>query len=252
MNLQNQICIKSLSVFVCTLLLIPKLEISANDKFGTPVELSHIDRSKFIELSELSLPEYPTKAIAESIETDVWVRAQLNDKKKPDTVEIVHCDKPGYGFEVAAIKAAFNSVFSDNKINKKNRFDWFYFRIPFIIAKSPWYPPYSDSSYQVSYHNWDSTEQHTFPEMINRSYPSMPKKARDNNVSGMVYVRVLVHGSGVISKVVVLRTSDPHWQWGINESAVEAAGKCRFKPATRENKPVKVWVSFPYQFIVTK
>jgi TonB family protein len=224
------------------------MEVLGADKTVRPTELSNIDKSKILTLEQLALPEYPTGGILEGISTDVWLRAKFSDKNKPDTVEVIFCEKPGVGFEAAAIRSALNSSF-EVKSNKGNKDieEWYYLTIPFIAEKGEWYPPHSDSNYLLVFVP-DSSGNEKSPELVKRGFPKYPKEAKQKGVTGRVYVRVLVSEDGNPLKVVIKQTPDAFWKWGLNESAIEAAKECRFSPAMRNNEPVQVWISFPFEF----
>ncbi len=84
-----------------------------------------------------------------------------------------------------------------------------------------------------------------YPEVIHRENPEYPRPARDAGITGTVWVKVLVSEAGEVLKAAVDRSSGMDV---LDDSAVEAALKWRFKPATHEGRPVKVWVSFPIEF----
>ena len=88
------------------------------------------------------------------------------------------------------------------------------------------------------------------PELIKKGKPEYPKIALRERKECTVYLRVLISENGYVNDVVIQKTDDPNWQWGFNEAVLEAAIHCRFKPAIQKGKPVKVWVSFPYEFIL--
>ncbi|HXG66383.1 MAG TPA: energy transducer TonB [Blastocatellia bacterium] len=72
------------------------------------------------------------------------------------------------------------------------------------------------------------------PEMLNRVRPEYTEEARNNKVSGDVLVRVLIGEDGTVKTANVIRGLPG----GLNEKAVEAARKTKFKPAMKDGKPV--------------
>ena len=89
------------------------------------------------------------------------------------------------------------------------------------------------------------------PRIIHKPTLSYPKRAWKAKLGGEVHVRVLVSEKGLPLDVVIQKSCDPEWKWGFNEAAIAGAKECRFKPAIQFGKPVKVWVSFPFEFTLS-
>jgi protein TonB len=85
------------------------------------------------------------------------------------------------------------------------------------------------------------------PALVTVPKPGYPPIAQRMRVEGVVTVEVLVdeHGTVRDSRVVKRVAQDV----GLNEAALAAAQKARFKPATKEGVPVKMWytLTFPFQ-----
>jgi protein TonB len=78
--------------------------------------------------------------------------------------------------------------------------------------------------------------------------PKYPQLARDAGIEGTVQVKVLVGEDGkVISATVLSSDVTPDME----RSAVEAALKCRFRPAKQRTVPVKAHVMIPFGFQLT-
>jgi TonB family protein len=69
-------------------------------------------------------------------------------------------------------------------------------------------------------------------------------EARENNVRGTVALRALFQADGTISDITIVRGL-PH---GLNEKAIEAAQKVRFRPAVKDGKPVSVYGNLEFTF----
>ena len=85
----------------------------------------------------------------------------------------------------------------------------------------------------------------TMPEMIYRERPKYPGLAKKAKAEGTVWVKALVDTTGKISEVQVGKSSGHEL---LNEAAVAAAYKCKFKPATQKGKPVAVWITYKVEF----
>jgi protein TonB len=77
--------------------------------------------------------------------------------------------------------------------------------------------------------------------------PDVPSSfSRSGNTTGLVTVRFLVDEKGSVQDATVEKSS--HHE--LDESALKAVRKWRFKPATRDGNPVAVHVSIPIKFEV--
>lgn len=86
------------------------------------------------------------------------------------------------------------------------------------------------------------------PELIVKNKPDYPRMAKQAGLEGVVTVRVLVLEDGSVKDAIVQKSSGVA---SLDEAAVAAAFGCKFKPAIQNKRPVKVWVSFPYEFTLT-
>jgi len=84
------------------------------------------------------------------------------------------------------------------------------------------------------------------PEILNRVQPNYPPVARTKKVQGTVILSLLISDRGDVIDVKVLREAGG--SAGLNEAAVAAAKKWKFRPAVKDGKRVKVWVSYPVSF----
>jgi TonB family protein len=84
------------------------------------------------------------------------------------------------------------------------------------------------------------------PEMVTRVQPIYPPVAKTMKVQGTVILSILVTETGNVSEVRVLRPVGG--SAGLNEAAVAAARKWKFKPAVKQGKRVKVWITYPVSF----
>lgn len=87
-------------------------------------------------------------------------------------------------------------------------------------------------------------EVDTKPVALNRPEPNYTEVARRNHVQGAVRVRVLVGADGAVKRAIVLRGLPD----GLDEEAVKAAYKMRFRPAMKDGQAVAYWVTVDVQF----
>ena len=76
-------------------------------------------------------------------------------------------------------------------------------------------------------------------------YPETAKKFR---IEGIVYLKLLIDRWGIVKRVELVESLDPI----LDEVAIEMVKQLRFRPAEIENKPVAVWLSFPFKFSLYK
>ncbi|MEA1979555.1 MAG: TonB family protein [candidate division Zixibacteria bacterium] len=87
-----------------------------------------------------------------------------------------------------------------------------------------------------------------YPEMISQHKPEYPRLAKQAGITGLVWVSSLVNEEGEVLKAIVGKTSGVT---SLDEAAVKAAYKCRFKPGIQNGRPVKVWVTYKVEFELT-
>ncbi|MGA9770597.1 MAG: energy transducer TonB [Blastocatellia bacterium] len=82
------------------------------------------------------------------------------------------------------------------------------------------------------------------PVALNSPKPNYTREARRNGVQGLVRLRLLVGSDGKIKKVKVLQTLPD----GLEQEAIKAAYKIKFKPAMKNGQPVSYWVGVDVEF----
>ncbi len=84
-----------------------------------------------------------------------------------------------------------------------------------------------------------------YPEMIYEYTPPYPRLAEQAGITGRVWVKALVDEEGNVIKAMLGKTSGTQ---SLDEAAVEAAYKNKFKPGIQNGRPVKVWVTYKVDF----
>ena len=85
------------------------------------------------------------------------------------------------------------------------------------------------------------------PELIHKEKPAYPRLARQAQLEGTVRIRVLVKKDGSVGDAIIQISSGIT---SLDDAALKAVFGCKFKPAIQNGRPVKVWVSFPYEFVL--
>lgn len=75
------------------------------------------------------------------------------------------------------------------------------------------------------------------PVLIRRVEPIYPKLALVAQIQGTVVLKALISANGDVQNITVMRSAHPL----LNQSAAEAVGNWKYKPATLRGKPVSVY-----------
>ena len=76
---------------------------------------------------------------------------------------------------------------------------------------------------------------------------SYPKKAKDANITGVVYVSYIVNKKGKTIKVRVVRGAHPL----LDKAGLKCIKKLKgYKPGTQKGKPVNVQFTIPIRFVL--
>lgn len=84
-----------------------------------------------------------------------------------------------------------------------------------------------------------------YPEMIYEHKPDYPVLEEQRRITGTVWVKALVGEKGKVLEAAVYKSSG---NAQLDQAAVEAAEKCRYKPALKDKQPVRVWVHYKVEF----
>jgi TonB family protein len=85
------------------------------------------------------------------------------------------------------------------------------------------------------------------PTILKRVDPVYPDSAVRAGVEGKVIVKMWVNESGRVGDVVILKSDAAIF----NQPVIDAAKQFLFAPALVNNKPVAVWIAYPFRFSLT-
>jgi protein TonB len=80
--------------------------------------------------------------------------------------------------------------------------------------------------------------------VIAKPEPQYTEEARRNAVSGSVVLRVVFSRSGEVTNIRAVQSLP----FGLTERAIAAARMIRFRPATKDGRPVNVYMQLEYNF----
>ena len=83
------------------------------------------------------------------------------------------------------------------------------------------------------------------PQPLSQIAPVYPEIAQEAGIEGTVVVQVFIDLRGRVQDTVILKGIP---NTGLDEAAVKAIRKTRFRPAKQRERPVGVWISIPVNF----
>ena len=83
------------------------------------------------------------------------------------------------------------------------------------------------------------------PRPITPIKPVYPDIAQEAGIDGQVLIQCFIDKSGRVKETIVIKGIP---NTGLNESAVAALRKTRFRPAKQRETPVGVWITIPINF----
>jgi len=84
----------------------------------------------------------------------------------------------------------------------------------------------------------------TKARLISKPEPAYTTKARNEQIVGTVVLRCVFASDATVKYILIVQSLPG----GLTERAVEAAKKIKFIPATRDGKPVSMWMQLEYNF----
>lgn len=241
--------VKTILLLVLLFLVISVIAKDVEDREELPKEIRFAKQQTLVQPTLYHLPRYPTQAYKDKIDCESWVKVKLNEEGKVDSAILLYCEKEGFGFEEAALEMARKSEYIPKLIWKKYRKKWLYSQLQFTAKRKGW-----ESTEFYDKHKPNIGDEfigiELMPEITYKSVPKYPRPAKLLKAEGTVFIRVLIGLTGRPIDVLIDKTTDLDWKYGFNKAALKSAMKCKFKPATQDGKPVKIWVSIPYEFIL--
>jgi periplasmic protein TonB len=83
------------------------------------------------------------------------------------------------------------------------------------------------------------------PQPLSQIRPVYPEIAQEAGIEGTVVVQVFIDLRGRVKDTVILKGIP---NTGLDEAAISAIRKTRFRPARQRERPVGVWISIPVNF----
>lgn len=82
------------------------------------------------------------------------------------------------------------------------------------------------------------------PVPVKTPPPIYPEELKREGVSGVVAVSIVIDEKGLVASATVVKSSNPN----LNDAAIAAVKKWKFKPGQKDGEPVKTRVTIPINF----
>jgi len=105
-------------------------------------------------------------------------------------------------------------------------------------------PKPSEATPETSTEIFKGKDVTTKARVLEKSEPTYTESARQAGVTGTLILRAVFSGAGEVTNIWVTRPLSH----GLNAKAVRAAKAIRFVPATKDGKPVSMWIELQYNF----
>lgn len=106
--------------------------------------------------------------------------------------------------------------------------------------------PFESRETIVLYNPEEFVPVDVMPEMLYEAIPVYPTKALASKAEGIVWIKAYVDKQGIVRNAEAVKCDRPGY--GFEEAALEAAHENKYKPATREGKPVALWITYAVEF----
>jgi len=103
-----------------------------------------------------------------------------------------------------------------------------------------WDAPPAPSGPKVKFIPYDDP-----PKPISPIRPMYPEIAQEAGIEGVVVVQAFIDDKGRVKETIILKGIP---NTGLDEAAMEAIRKTRFRPARQRERAVGVWISIPVNF----
>ncbi len=87
------------------------------------------------------------------------------------------------------------------------------------------------------------------PELLMLVPPLYPRDAEKKKIEGTVDLRIHVTTSGTVDQVEIINSSGLE---SMDDAAVKAAQKTRFRPGIKDGRATPMWIYYPVQFTLNK
>lgn len=234
-------------------------EAPSQDLGDIPSPDEFIEIDKYPEQLYEKVPKYPDRALFNNEKGNVIIEAFIDEKGLVVRAHSKACTNPGYGFEDAAVKAAYECRYKPAVQKGLNVSCWISYVVQFLpeegsISDNRDYVENSVVQNKrqsvVSPKNWppppDSIHVDELPRPFQLVKPKYPKAVPLDKLDAIVTLGAYINSSGHAIEIEVITTNNPSISFRNN--AKEAAEKTQFTPAKNNGKKIGVWVYYDVIF----
>ena len=200
-------------------------------------------------------PDYPTEALNKKLEGTVWINLWINEGGEVVEAKVMRSDAEI--FNASALECGKRWTFKPALVKGDPVAVWvtvpFKFKLydgkeaPVIGpgVKAPEQNP-KVKNLREEMPPADYVPYEKPPTAIKQVPAKYPAAAKKDNVEGTVWVKTLVDEHGKVAKAIIQKSGAEV----LNQAAIDAVNQWVFAPAVMKGKPVAVWVSIPFRFVL--
>lgn len=206
-----------------------KPEVSLKDKYGRMIRIGLIVSIVLITAGLVAVPRGEQEK-SEIEQPDV----EIENVEIPETEQF---EKPPAPSRPTIPVASEDEDIAEDVTIEQTTFE------DFEAASAP--PPAPEEGPKVKFIPYDEPPQIIGGMAALRNNIQYPEIAKEAGVEGTVIVQAFINKEGVVEDVVIVKGVP---KTGLDEAAIEAVKKTRFKPAQQRDQAVGVWYSIPITF----
>ena len=110
--------------------------------------------------------------------------------------------------------------------------------------------PWKEQLETLKFHAGDGADVYvgrdvtTKPKLISKPEPAYTQSARNQQIVGTVVLKCVFAADGTVKHILVIQAVPG----GLTEQSIAAAKKIKFVPATRDGRPVSMWMQLEYNY----
>jgi TonB family protein len=190
----------------------------------------------------------------------VWLKLKIERSGRIKEIGIIYRSHPNVELADQAVSAAWNRTFDPLPDSVRGPWASYYHEVVLVRRQEEPLQQKSEKKLRAPTGESGDTSAYDlvnlrapvgfpsydlYPEMVYICPPDYPRNARIAGDSGTVWVRARVGLKGTVLKAEVGKSSG-HQE--LDKSAVQAAYRCRFKPAAQKGQPAECWVTYRMDF----
>jgi TonB family protein len=225
----------------------PTAQIEYNGESPGPDDFVEVDKMPVMIYQ--STPEYPRLARQAGMEGTVWIKSYVNEQGLVENAVVSKPSGSKAGFDQSALKSAYECKYKPAMKDGEPVAVWITYKVNFVLDGTEAGLIGADDNNERYPEPDQFVPVDQMPAMLYEETPVYPPKARKSGIEATVYVKSLVDKKGEVVKAMIAKASND--AYGFDQAALDAAYKCKFKPAMQNGQPVATWVIYSVKFILS-